>query len=67
MTEMLDDRLLGLTFINPASITTGVIEIFGVFYHYQIEGKATAGDLLEIIRITPLALIVRVADRRLDY
>ncbi|WP_261806245.1 hypothetical protein [Lapidilactobacillus luobeiensis] len=64
---MLDDRLLGRTFINPSSIATGVVELFGVYYHYQIEGDAGAGDLLEIIRITPLALIVRVADRRLDY
>ncbi|MFD1465304.1 hypothetical protein ACFQ4L_04260 [Lapidilactobacillus mulanensis] len=64
---MLDDRLIGSTFMNASQLSYGVVEKYGVYYHYVIEGPAEVGDILEVSRVTPLALIVHRQDRRLKF
>ncbi|GEL13447.1 hypothetical protein FC15_GL000224 [Lapidilactobacillus concavus DSM 17758] len=64
---MLDERLIGATFVNSSQLNSGVVEQYGVYYHYVIEGPAEVGDLLEVVRVTPLALIARRFDYRLTY
>ncbi|WP_125767564.1 hypothetical protein [Lapidilactobacillus wuchangensis] len=64
---MLDDRLIGMTFYNTSQLDTGVVELFGVYYHYRIEGQAKFGDSLEVFRVSPLFLYVRRQDDRLKF
>lgn len=64
---MLDDRLIGMTFINTSEFNMGTIEQYGVYYHYVIDGPAQVGDTLEIVGATPLGLIVRRHESRLTY
>ncbi|ANK60480.1 hypothetical protein [Loigolactobacillus backii] len=64
---MLDDRLLGQTFQLTTSDLQGVIEFYGIWYHYLVEDTATAGDTVTIVRVTPLLLYVRKQETNLEY
>ncbi|KRM21000.1 hypothetical protein [Latilactobacillus graminis] len=64
---MLDERLVGLTFTLPDAKQTGVINFFGIRYHYQVQGAASPGLCVIITAVTPLALIVTAHHNILDY
>lgn len=64
---MLDERLVGLTFTLQDAKSTGTVNFFGILYHYRVEGPASAGLLVMVTAITPLALIVTAHHNILAY
>lgn len=64
---MLDDRLLGQTFELTDDQVTGTIDFLGVRYHYQVAGPHSTGLLVEVIKVTPLYLVVTAQQAVLDY
>ena len=45
---MLDDRLLGTTFVLPTSYQEGEITLYGIHYHYRVTDDAAAGDTVVV-------------------
>lgn len=64
---MLDDRLLGDRFTLTSPKRQGVVVLYGVYYHYHIEGPYQIGDTVEIITVTPRQLVVKVVTPELDF
>ncbi|KLI76178.1 MULTISPECIES: hypothetical protein [Lacticaseibacillus] len=64
---MLDDRLLGTTFVLPTSARHGEITLYGIHYHYRVNDDAVAGDLVVVNAVSPLFLGVVKPEHRLKY
>ncbi|RXT58141.1 hypothetical protein [Lacticaseibacillus chiayiensis] len=64
---MLDDRLLGTTFILPTSTRQGEITLYGIHYHYRVNDDAVAGDIVVVSTVSPLFLGVVKPEHRLKY
>ncbi len=50
---MLDDRLLGTTFVLPTSARHGEITFYGIHYHYRVDDDAVAGDVVMVSAVSP--------------
>ena len=64
---MLDDRLLGTTFVLPTSHQEGEITLYGIHYHYRGTEDAAAGDTVVVNAVSPLYLSVVKPEHRLHY
>lgn len=63
---MLDDRLIKTIFTLPTA-RLGNIQLYGIFYHYRVQGVASAGDQVVVVAADRSGLTVRKLGSELDY
>ena len=64
---MLDDRLIGLTFVLTTAAEYGQVSFFGIRYQYHLLQPAEIGTTVIVLRHTPRYLEVKAADSVLTY